>query len=313
MQRLDFADSWTVAGLMAREDVGTNGRYSAVLSTPSVAGTFFQARTNVGTASLASGAFPVNYPYTWLRLQRYNGTKFTGFASLDGQTWTQLGTYTYASMPPRVYLGFVASSHSPSQSVTAQFRDFQDNTNVVVGPPLGNAEPPGPSSRRTALAITEIMYHPAVRSDGRKLEFIEIYNSNPHFQDISGFRISGDIGYKFPAGTVLPGGGYLVIARNPSDIQAVYGVTNVTGPYTGKFSNKKGTCVCAIELMPCCSRWNMTAEIPGRLRLTVPATRSCWRGHPMAREMGGHGTRLIRSGSRLGWSMGWDQSRFETS
>jgi hypothetical protein len=41
----------------------------------------------------------------------------------------------------------------------------------------GTAEPPGPSSRRTGLAITEIMYHPADRVDGRNLEFIELFNS----------------------------------------------------------------------------------------------------------------------------------------
>ncbi|MEY2408708.1 MAG: large repetitive protein, partial [Verrucomicrobiota bacterium] len=68
--RLDFADAWTTAGLMAREDLGTNSRYTAVLSTPSVAGTFFQSRADVGGVPVSSGAFPVNYPYTWLRLQK---------------------------------------------------------------------------------------------------------------------------------------------------------------------------------------------------------------------------------------------------
>ena len=37
----------------------------------------------------------------------------------------------------------------------------------------------GPSSRRTPIAITEIMYKPASRTDGRNMEFIELYNSNP--------------------------------------------------------------------------------------------------------------------------------------
>src|ERR1035438_1965549 len=48
----------------------------------------------------------------------------------------------------------------------------------------------GPSSRRTALAITEIMYHPPTRADGRNTEFIEIYNSNPFAEDLSGYSRS---------------------------------------------------------------------------------------------------------------------------
>ncbi|MEY2410291.1 MAG: hypothetical protein QOF48_2961, partial [Verrucomicrobiota bacterium] len=94
---------------------------------------------------------------------------------------------------------------------------------------------------RTAIAFTEIMYHPAPRTDGRKLEFIELYNSNPFFEDISGFRISGDVDYTFPANTVIPGGGFLTVARNPPDLVTLYGVTNVAGPLVGSFSNKKGT------------------------------------------------------------------------
>lgn len=97
---------------------------------------------------------------------------------------------------------------------------------------LGTNEPAGPSSRRTGLAISEIMYHPAGRADGRNLEFIEIYNSNPWAEDLSGHRISGDVGYSFPAGTTIPALGYRVVAANPSDVQSVYGLTNVLGPLT---------------------------------------------------------------------------------
>ena len=238
--RLDFADSWSVAGLMVREDLNTTNRYAAVFSTPSVAGTFFQARTNPAVVPLTSGTFPVNYPYTWLRLQRIGGTSFRGYASYDGGIWTQLGAVTLP-LSTKVFVGLTLSSKVPSQNVTAQFRDFQDNVSTAIGSPLVTVEPPGPSSRRTPLTFSELMYHPATRTDGRKLEFIEIFNSNPFFEDLSGYRISGQIEYTFPAGTVLGGGGFLVVARNPADIQAVYGITNVTGPYIGTFSNKKGT------------------------------------------------------------------------
>jgi hypothetical protein len=51
--------------------------------------------------------------------------------------------------------------------------------NTATSLALTVPEPLGPSSRRTGLAIPEIMYHPLPRQDGRNLEFIEWYNSEP--------------------------------------------------------------------------------------------------------------------------------------
>src|SRR5262249_15012342 len=85
VSRVDFGGAWTVASLMAREDLGTNSRYAAVSTTPSVAGTFFQYRDTLGGPAAVAGSFPANPGYTWLRLQRVGGTLFNGFASFDGQ------------------------------------------------------------------------------------------------------------------------------------------------------------------------------------------------------------------------------------
>ena len=93
----------------------------------------------------------------------------------------------------------------------------------------GTTEPIGPSTRRTGLVISEIMYHPAARADGRNLEFIELYNSEAWFADISGFRLSGDVDYVFPAETILSSHSFLVIAASPPDIAEVYGLQGVHG------------------------------------------------------------------------------------
>lgn len=90
----------------------------------------------------------------------------------------------------------------------------------------------GPSSRRTPIAISEIMYKPADRADGRNAEFIELYNSNPWPEDVSGYRVSGQIDYVLPVGTTISAQGYLVIAANPADLQFVAGLGTVFGPYT---------------------------------------------------------------------------------
>lgn len=106
--------------------------------------------------------------------------------------------------------------------------------------PYGDEPDPrqfGPSSRLTALTISEIMYNPAPRDDGRDLEFIEIFNSDPVSHDIGGFRLSGDIDFTFPENTVLAARSYAVIASDPSAISDVYPVSTVHGPYFGNLSN----------------------------------------------------------------------------
>jgi len=239
VQQLALADAFTRAGLMARENLNANSRHVSVFSTPSLVGAFLQWRDPAGGATQTLGSFPPNFPDMWLRLRRV-GTQFSGYAGYDGQTWSQLGAVTN-TFPATIFLGYAVSSHNTAQTVAAQFRDFTENAGGTVGFLAGTAEPLGPSSRRTPLVISEIMYHPPPRSDGRSLEFIELFNSQPFFMDISGFRIDGDVTFTFPAGTVLPGGGFLVIAKNPTDLQAVYGPMAVTGPYTNSLSNKSGT------------------------------------------------------------------------
>jgi hypothetical protein len=97
---------------------------------------------------------------------------------------------------------------------------------------LGRNESPGPSTRRTALVISEIMYNPTPRGDDRNLEFIELYNSQESLQTISGYRLTGPIDYTFPEGTFIAARTNLVVAAVPADVQAVYGLPRVFGPFT---------------------------------------------------------------------------------
>ncbi|HWI58675.1 MAG TPA: lamin tail domain-containing protein, partial [Bacillota bacterium] len=239
LRSLDQTDPYAKAGLMVREDLTPGSRFAAVLATPTISGAFFQARSAAYGGTTTSGALSVNYPDTWLRLQRA-GDQFVGYASYDGLTWQQLGSVTLA-LTNTFYFGMAVCSHNSSQAATAQFRELSAVTNAVTGVLALPNEPLGPSSRRTGLAITELMYHPQARTDGRSLEFIEIFNPQPFFEDISGYALSGDIAFTFPPGTVLAAGAYLVVAAAPADLQAVYGLANVVGPYTNNLSNSSGT------------------------------------------------------------------------
>src|SRR5208282_5249578 len=172
------------------------------------------------------------------RLQRVGNT-FTGYAGYDGQTWMELGSDTI-TMSNQVYLGFWVSSNGTNQVTTAQFRDIANVTNAVIGTQHNPHDVIGPSSRKSPVVFSEIMWKPAPRTDGKNLEYLELYNSNPWFQDISSYQITCvDMSYTFPAGTTIPGGGYLVVAAAPADIESVYGITNVTGPYTGSLKHSE--------------------------------------------------------------------------
>ena len=107
-------------------------------------------------------------------------------------------------------------------------------------------EPLGPTTRRHGVVISEVMYHPTNRTDGRNVEFIEIYNSQPWFEELGGWRISGAIDYIFPSNAVLQSRGYFVVAANTNDFRTVYpGVqaANVFGPFLGSngLQNSSGT------------------------------------------------------------------------
>jgi hypothetical protein len=163
-----------------------------------------------------------------------------GFGSIDGNTWSPLAAATLA-MPASVYFGMAVASASTSQT-SVQFRDIESSTNGVIGPVALNSEPLGPSSRRTGLVISEIMYNPRpLAGTNSTLEFIELYNSQPFSENLTGFRLSGDIDYAFPNGTVLRAGAFLVVARDPASVQSHYGISGVLGPYTNNLPNDKGT------------------------------------------------------------------------
>lgn len=100
----------------------------------------------------------------------------------------------------------------------------------------------GPASKRTALTLSEVMYHPASRADLRNLEFIEIYNSENVPLDLSNYRINGDVSFTFPQNTTIPGLGVVVVAALPADVQSIYGLTTVYGPFEngGNLPNDNG-------------------------------------------------------------------------
>jgi regulation of enolase protein 1 (concanavalin A-like superfamily) len=233
VQSLTLSSPWAEAGLMARASLDPASAFAGVFATPSIANCYFDSRSVSGASDSPSGTFPVNYPNTWLRLQRIGNT-FNGYAGFDGSNWVQLGTTSMTTNP--VCVGLVAASQNSSVATVAQFQGFGKAASAVVGTFGLPGEPLGPSSRRTQFAFSEIMYAPAPRADGLNTEYIEIYNSNAWWDDLGGYQLAGQIQYTFPANTIVPGGGFLVVAAAPADVESAYGITNVIGPYTNSLS-----------------------------------------------------------------------------
>ncbi len=91
-----------------------------------------------------------------------------------------------------------------------------------------------------APVINEIQFHAAhpAAAENPALEFVELHNPDAVPADISGWSLSGSVGIVFPAGTVIPAGGYLVVCANNAAFHAAYpSVTNYLGGWAGELSN----------------------------------------------------------------------------
>ena len=87
----------------------------------------------------------------------------------------------------------------------------------------------------SVVVFNEIMFHPAINEPA--MEWVELHNQNSVNVDLSGWKLTGGIDYTFPDGTVIRGGGHLVVAVSPATLVAATGATNVLGPFTGRLSN----------------------------------------------------------------------------
>jgi hypothetical protein len=95
---------------------------------------------------------------------------------------------------------------------------------------LGNSLADTPDA---VVTFNEIHYNPPLTQDA---EWVELHNQMAVNIDMSGWSLAAGIDYTFPTGTVIPGGGLIVIAKLPSHA-SLAGVPNVFGPYLGNLSN----------------------------------------------------------------------------
>ena len=87
----------------------------------------------------------------------------------------------------------------------------------------------------STVVFNEIMYHPA-RGEST-LEWVELHSQMAVDMDLSGWSIAGGIAFTFPEGTIVPGGGFLVVAISPSALATASGLADAWGPFAGRLAN----------------------------------------------------------------------------
>jgi hypothetical protein len=87
----------------------------------------------------------------------------------------------------------------------------------------------------SAVVFNEIMYHPLTNE--AQLEWVELQNQMSVDIDMSHWSLDGGVDFRFPDGTILRAGSYLVVASSPATIAAATGITNVLGPLSNRLSN----------------------------------------------------------------------------
>lgn len=92
---------------------------------------------------------------------------------------------------------------------------------------------PSPLFADAVVTVNEVTYNPPGSQDG---EWIELHNQMSVNVDVSGWSLANGIDFTFANGTVVPAGGYLVVAKNPAHA-SLAGVTGVVGPFNGSLSN----------------------------------------------------------------------------
>ncbi len=87
----------------------------------------------------------------------------------------------------------------------------------------------------STVVFHELMYNPASSDETR--EWIELHNQMAVDMDLSGWTLQGGVSFRFPEGTTVPGGGYVVVAKDPAALVPQAGAAAVFGPFAGQLNN----------------------------------------------------------------------------
>ncbi len=142
----------------------------------------------------------------------------------------------------------------PTHSLLAVFVRFEftvNSTNAV--PTLGTISSTagqcltGPKFTPTPIVLPAIVFsevYPSPSDASAGQEFIELHNIGPTALDISNWAIVGGVTYLFPANTIVPADGYVIVCAFPTKLTTslFYNTAAmVAGPWNGALSGQGET------------------------------------------------------------------------
>src|SRR5262249_494460 len=199
-------DPWAKSGVMIRETTAANSSYVSVFVTPGH-GVNMQYRPSTGASAvqLAQIAGPVA-PY-WVRLVR-SGNTFTGFASADGVSWTQVGTIS-VTMAGNALQGLAVTAHNNKVLNTSKFENVSINkpgTNSLEAEGRGNTSA---GAARVAMC--------SACSGGLKVGFIG--NGSANFVTVNNVNVPVNGNYRMQIDYLVSGTRSFSISINGGPVQ----------------------------------------------------------------------------------------------
>jgi RHS repeat-associated protein len=119
-------------GLMVRETLDPSSTNVFAFFQPNQGYLYYRTTTSANISTQATSFVASAYPY-WLKLTR-SGSTFTGYISLDGISWTQLGSSQSVNMAQNVYIGMAVSSSGE----TASFDNVSLSISSLPAPTITN-------------------------------------------------------------------------------------------------------------------------------------------------------------------------------
>ncbi len=136
-------------GVMIRETLNPGATDAFVDFSPNSSSYRDRATTGGNTGIQSTSFTGPTYPY-WVKLARASNS-FSAYVSLDGSTWTPVGTAQTISMASTVYIGLGATSQTTSTLITGTL----DNVSVTSGTmPIISGVAPASGGIGTSVTIT---------------------------------------------------------------------------------------------------------------------------------------------------------------
>jgi RHS repeat-associated protein len=126
-------------GVMIRESLDPASTYVHTLYQPG--NVAFQERTSTGASASEVLHLSASLPY-WVKLVR-SGNNFSGYMSIDGVNWVQLGSTQIVDMAQNVYVGLTTDSNNNSYLGTATLDNVSLSSVTSPAPTISGIAPLG--------------------------------------------------------------------------------------------------------------------------------------------------------------------------